>query len=452
MSIDFINIAALQQEAIKNFSLNENGPANPHSLTVLKQQLTEANGKIAPLYRAAIYDPLVSFVNTLTEADFASLVQNQDQGQVFFDFVQVILQHAHKYNSEASGAFEEVVSELYDGFLSAEDRRNIKLPDHNLIAPIVKWGNPKFGPYTLPSDVTIALKAKCAIVSMPPAIAKGVLAGWSSLGHETAGHDISHADDGLLEEMSTAVRTAILADKTIKSKSLKGTLADYWSERMDETASDVMGILNMGPAAAAGMIPFFRSFLKQFGSPPVLRSQGPANDEHPADILRVMLGSATVKSLSFADHDGWSQAILKEGLKDLNTIILNDKVKVDPASAQKSATTVAKTLMSTRFEALANNAFQEIQDWADVDEKIVADLRKVINGKKVLAQDELKGFYAAHVVSAALYEGLLVKQSIEPLFTRMLALLKKMHDANPNWGPLYAIHPGNLRIDRVMKM
>ena len=58
---------------------------------------------------------------------------------------------------------------------------------------------------------------------------------------------ILHADDGLEDELSQKVRSALNA------VSIGAGLADYWAERIDETASDLMGILNMGPAAGIGL-------------------------------------------------------------------------------------------------------------------------------------------------------------------------------------------------------
>jgi hypothetical protein len=100
-------------------------------------------------------------------------------------------------------------------------------------------GNPDSGPYTWPSDATSAFQAKAPIVNLPPANTHRGLFAWAALSHETAGHDILHADDGLQDELSRRVREALNA------ATIGAGLADYWSQRIDETASDVMGILNM---------------------------------------------------------------------------------------------------------------------------------------------------------------------------------------------------------------
>ena len=123
------------------------------------------------------------------------------------------------------------------------------------------------------------MDARRAVVSVPPAHARFGLLAWSALGHETAGHDILHADTGLPEEISKAVQIAL------EEQGLKDGLPEYWSSRIDETASDVCGILNMGPAAGIGLIGYFRGLNKAFGGEPKLRNQG-GRGPHPADILR----------------------------------------------------------------------------------------------------------------------------------------------------------------------
>ena len=103
-------------------------------------------------------------------------------------------------------AFEEVVSDLYDGFLSAEDREGVKPPDYEKIPALVKWGNKEDGPYTLVPDLLAQLGIKTAIVSMPPGFAQTGIVGYTTLGHETTGHDILHADIGLLDEIEIRVK------------------------------------------------------------------------------------------------------------------------------------------------------------------------------------------------------------------------------------------------------
>jgi hypothetical protein len=72
---------------------------------------------------------------------------------------------------------------------------------------------------------------KVAIVNLPPANAHAGLLAWPALGHETGGHDILHADVGLLAEVADAVRAGLSADASTKG------LASYWADRIDPTCS-----------------------------------------------------------------------------------------------------------------------------------------------------------------------------------------------------------------------
>lgn len=54
------------------------------------------------------------------------------------------------------------------------------------------------------------------------------------------------------------------------------------------------------------------------------------------------------------------------------------------------------------------------------------------------------GIYAAHVVAAAAMAALAAKAEVPRLFARMLEVLKRMHDQNASWGPLFIAHPGDI--------
>src|SRR5262245_14350146 len=105
---------------------------------------------------------------------------------------------------------------------------------------------------------TRSFNVQAAIVNLPPANAKEGLLAWAAVGHETGGHDIRHTYAGLEDQLASAVRTAL------RMAGFGGDLADYWADRIDETASDVCGILNMGPAAAIGLIGYFRGLNAAF--------------------------------------------------------------------------------------------------------------------------------------------------------------------------------------------
>ncbi len=421
----------------------DRGPADPTNFANLRGRLAVLRDTLAPLYRETFYDPYVATLNGLGPTGFNEALTDPNTALLMMDAAHAILQNGEGFQQAALDAFEEVVSDLYDGFLSAEDRSGVKPPDRGVIPPLVKFGNPDFGPYTFPIEATSSLRLAggtglgAAIVSLPPAHARLGLLAWSALGHETGGHDILSADTGLKSEIMRVVRNKLQAAGL-------GRLASYWARRIDETASDVLGILNMGPAAAIGLIGFFRGF----SSVSKLRSTGPANDPQPADVLRGFLAAATVKLLSFDGATAWSDIIRAETHKDVTTIRLEDMV-VSEQQASQSAELVAEAIAKTELASLEHTALIEIQDWRNEDETIVSQLRDMLTKSTPLPVNLGAGAFAAHAVAAAVTTALTAGADLSRIFQRMITVLKAMHDANPSFGPLFITHPGNIKPDLV---
>lgn len=438
--LDISNLANCVEEVRLAALDSDSGPKDPLDYSELRGRLEACRDRIPPLYRETVFDPYVQAIERLGQNGFNKVLlrdpERSGQAGLMLDIAHAILQHGEKYNERATGAFQEVVSDLYDGFLSEEDRVGVKKPDYCIIPPLVKWGNPTWGPYTWPTGATEIFGLETAIVNLPPANARRGLLAWVALGHETAGHDILGADEGLREELAECVWNAL------QDKGLHPDLPGYWANRIDETASDVMGILNMGPAAGIGLIGYFRGLNAAWGEGAVLRNIG-SEDCHPADILRGYLAAYTTGLLSFSAAEEWEKLIEAETDRDLSTICLEGK-EVSAEDAKKSAKLVAKALVRKKMLTLQSHALGQIQNWRSHDEKVVTQLRKLLTTANPLPPKLASGIYAAHVAAAAVVEGLTQNANIPVIFDRMQAILKTMHDSNPAWGPLYVAHPGNL--------
>ena len=426
---------------------SDTGPDEPTIYADLVTRLAAARLKLPPLYRVNASDPFIAAVKELGADGFAHVLEKDPHREgaagLLLDIAQAILQNGEGYLPRATDGFQEVISDLYDGFLSAEDRRGVKAPDYETIPPLVKWGAPTAGPYTWPVDATSSFGMHVGVVNLPPANARRGICAWAALGHECGGHDILHADEGLLKEFADKVAAALVAAK------LGNNLAEYWSDRVDETASDVLGILNLGPAAAVGVLAYFRGINAALGWGPVLSSEGDGDDPHPADVVRGWLGGEVVRLLKFKDAAAWADALVKETDKDARKVVLGG-VHVTTANAKKSAAVVANTIAAGKLAALDGHALSEIQNWRDRDEALVANLTDPLTMAVELPTRYAGGTDAAHVVSAAVMSALRAPQAIPVIFDRMLGLLKVMHDANPSWGPLYVVHPGDVARDFVV--
>ena len=96
------------------------------------------------------------------------------------------------------------------------------------------------------------------------------------------------------------------------------------------------------------------------------------------------------------------------------------------------------------MSSLNQHAFIEIQNWRDEDEKIVRELETAMLTGAAISASHATGIYAAHVVAAAAMAALAAKADVPTLFARMLDVLKRMHDRNASWGPLFIVHPGDI--------
>jgi hypothetical protein len=422
------------------------GPADPTNYSQLVGRLEASREKLPPLYRDAVFEPFTNTLRGLGPTGFVEVLMRDPSREgmagLMLDIAHTVLQNGEGYAERATDGFEEVVSDLYDGFLSAEDRRGIKPPDLGTIAPLVKWGNPDFGPYTWPGDATKIFGVKCAVVNLPPANGRRGLLAWAALAHETAGHDLLHADKGLEAEVADRVEAALLQAK------FPADMAEYWASRIDETASDVLGILNMGPAAGIGLIGYFRALNAAFTHVSKLRNSGSRQDPHPADILRGFLAASTVRRLKFRGAGAWADVIEEETHKDVSTIVLEGNA-VTEEDARRSADVVAKTIMQEKMKNLENHSFCSIQNWRNSDDVIISQLRQILTTATPLPSSFAEGIYAAHAVAAGAIAALAGEGSTTQIFERMLTVLKTMHDGNPSWGPLFVVHPGNIRADRA---
>jgi hypothetical protein len=453
---DLSNLANCTKEALNAIKDKDRGPDDPTKFHELLERIADAESQLPPIYREAVSKPFIQKLEWYGNSSFQYILKRDKAREgtagLILDISQAILQNGEGYKVRELDAFQEVISDLYDGFLSNEDRQNVKLPDLSVIAPLAKWGRPNFGPYTWTADDTMSMNIQTAIVSMPPIHAcKGLLA-WGALGHETAGHDVLHADDGLHDELKAAVREALLRE------GLDPIMPDQWADRLDESASDVMGILNMGPAVGISLIGYFRAINASLGGPMKLwnMSMDISYDNHPADILRGYLVASVIRRLCFDTAKDWASAIEGEVNRDLGEIRLNVLPKYDgypdpnsgkvisPDDARKSADVVAETIMNYKLDRLEGHALAQIQNWRNIDEEIVMILRSALKSFDPEAEAFEKGFYAAHVVAAAIREAMVAGSDIQQIFDNMITLLKAMHDENPMWGQTYVEHPGDM--------
>jgi len=103
------------------------GPADPLAFATLRARLARAEASLPAPYRKAVVDPVLRRLDRLGAAGFARLLaedpDREGEARLLLDVAQAVLQHGEGYQARATAAFQEVVSDLYDGFLAAEGRQ-----------------------------------------------------------------------------------------------------------------------------------------------------------------------------------------------------------------------------------------------------------------------------------------------------------------------------------------
>lgn len=248
---------------------------------LLKLTTSKSDALIPRSYQTSVLRPFVAFLtNELKEKKFNELFKskestltNEDAAlrHTIKEVAEAILQRDHQghYYSAAFRdllALQALVTTIYDDIIRYQGGDLVE----GKLAPLAKWGERK-GPYTITADKTAKVNVNAGIVNLPAEHRTSGIAAWITLGHEIAGHNFLDSHPQLLKELQLNVRNAIL-DNSDKDQ-LSKELADYMVNCTEEMASDVLSVLDMGPAAAFGLI----AYLKGKRSNRRLQNYGPFN-------------------------------------------------------------------------------------------------------------------------------------------------------------------------------
>ncbi|MBW8890581.1 MAG: hypothetical protein JF616_22740 [Fibrobacteres bacterium] len=325
---------------------------------------------------------------------------------------ETIVQHGLD-EAESLRPMQEVMNDLYDGFLSEEDRKaagGINPPDPHFLPPLAKWddgGEPPF-PFTVDKEAIAIYGVKSTVISMPRAFSGGCIFGWASVAHETCGHAILGAYPGLHLELKSQVKNSLAHD--LKGLGRAEALSQYWEEKFEEGVSDALAVLNLGPAMAIGFIGAFRGqrggylAANGFSRKNERLSAKPGEGPHPSDFFRVHLLVAMVGNLRFSGKEYWMRALRAEIEKDFPgglDIGFGDML-VSKKLARVSAETFSRVLATSPMESLGGHALGKLQNWNDSDETNVSEVREMLRDGIPAGMEMKRSLYAAHALAAAI--------------------------------------------------
>jgi hypothetical protein len=376
---------------------------SPFDATMLARIVQPARTLLPAAYRTGYVDPLLTALPEVVTVLRQQLNQEMQGGMSRSDALADVTSIADtlvgavrdwgepEYRGPL-GRFEAVVSNFYRSFLSAEQRAQAALPLVEFLPPLVTFApTAAGGPFTLPSDaVKDLVSAPIGIVSLPGSYRAHPLL-WPALAHETGGHDVLHADPGLLDELARGVAALPTIPKGI---------AALWNAWMDEAASDVYGLLNIGPAFAVSLAAFFSALGASNATHPskigTVRTQLPVvgrqlADVHPVDLLRLYLAMGVVDSLvhlSSARRTMWLTLldaiaqVAADGAMTIDVVDVSARVvvqKLPLAPMADAAKQVGKFIAAQKLKALHAHSIQDIETWDDADEEAATAIAAAVN-------------------------------------------------------------------------
>jgi hypothetical protein len=477
MAIDLDKFTALARNLSHVRLFGSGSPKPPWGKTPTVAAVLKAVGAGEPalplLYRNKYAEPL-------KQALPGAMTNSDPNRRLVGDNLETVTGAVYQHAAKVTGATElrqflAVISNLYRSFLDATKRAAINLPKVETIPPLAVFqSNGAGGPFTNPVDgMQAEFGIDVGVVSLPATMrAHPIL--WASLAHEVGGHDVLHADDGLLGELAAKLEQHFGGALPVPGHSitLPQLLSLVWPWWVDEAASDIYGLLNIGPSFAFNLAFFFASFRAPKGGlgpgdPPTLGTESgfdpndPAQalDVHPTDILRLSIAIGAIRSLthlSLATRNAYA-----EDLRHLITlctgnaqeILLAGKVYPDlhhaiplrvraPLSPMQAAAEEVGALVTTaKLKALGGHGIQDIETWDDADESVARHLAQLFAGGKsvVGAGDD------AQLLAGATMAVMTAPDSYAAISKLLGAGLDDSFARDPVWHPLkpdpFAIRP-----------
>lgn len=237
-----------------------------------------------------------------------------------------------------------VISNIHRSFLDEGKNVNFnpKKPSLPPLAAFIHnpWKIGRITPFTVPTKEN-PLQTTVPVVSLPSSYRNDLLL-WGVLAHETCGHPLLHAMPHLLDNLRNQIDTAKLHDGPVipRHGSIpRNTLLAIWQYWMEEAASDVFAVLNIGPAYGLGWGLFMAGLnasvrlqkligggrlsfkrIKQLLASgkihPELSINSIANaDEHPVDILTLYVVMGALDTL-----DGLSRTRRSRYIREIESI------------------------------------------------------------------------------------------------------------------------------------
>jgi|JI10StandDraft_1071094.scaffolds.fasta_scaffold20163_3 hypothetical protein len=452
------------------------------------------------VYKTNILRPFIKFLMDFDENKFNKLfyseedltIQEVNLKRAIEETAEGLLQRNHelryyKASFDDLNAFQAIVATIFDDIKASQ----IDQLAQTILPPLAKWGYRK-SPYALPESMQALKKMgiQGGFVTLPAANRTGGLLAWASLSHEVAGHHVLRNITGLIEELQRVVKENILDVLAQQQSSfLKEKLADYWSACVEETASDIIGVLTGGPSFSIAWIGYMRAIRKgRLESSGVLYSTkknhaknslilksssgkhifidkvryevvleekkgvlgylGPSNtdplkyekfyssDKHPLDILRPFVHLVIIQLIGDLV---WEKLIEDEVHRDLEKCSIEllelegkSKVVATPIPQElaiQSAQIAAKSIVNSPLDSLQGKRLLDVFNWTEQDTQFVEIIKESIshsNCDHLPSKLPKNRSYARHIMAASVFVAIESKSESDSVIHKIELTFNRM--------------------------
>lgn len=434
---DFSNLNAMTNDVRNTQRIQLTDISIPSKFSALYNRLDRGTKNLPKEYQQKFALPFLNhLLKRWNEENNYTRLQNLTFSPIELDAIKAILLNGNVCPRtidngsfcQTTKAAQELVSDLHDEFAKGAFPYRRTTPSLHIWSQTV-------GPYTYNINALETLGLKTSMVVMPIVNSLGGLFAWTTYAHEVAGHNNLHARACIDNELQTTIFNKL----HYGSSHITKDLAEYWSDRSDETLSDVLGLLTLGPAAGIGLVGYIRG-LAEDGR---LRANGNASDFHTSNLVRGLLAAQVIKHLPFSNAKQWSASIEKEVLRDYPTHLVSVRGKLfrefslitlgnqkyDYNEVMSSVDAMAKVALFTPFACYGNQSLFSLRAWNNADMEKTSRLMDYMRyGGQINTS-----YRASHVVAAATFAGLKKDAKLTIIFQRMVDILSKIHKSNTHW-------------------
>ncbi len=209
-----VDLDKFKQLYAKLFEIDFTGAVPDICVPLNTASLRAASAKGAPFlpmvyqqnYAETVQAKLAGFVDKLDQQVKDHDRSPEYRAQVLEALYGAIYQHGHKVTKvearQQLKRFLAVVSNLYRSFIDDDKRTRAGVELVETTPPLALFQSVSSGPFTIESDLMQQkVGVSIGVVSLPATYRDHPVI-WAGLAHEVGGHDITHADGSLLEEMT----------------------------------------------------------------------------------------------------------------------------------------------------------------------------------------------------------------------------------------------------------